>query len=969
MPIKTSSGKWKWGNVERSSKKELVQTVYGIWKKNGSKGSFSAFLKGTHESIVSEDTKRYAYHCTEVNPEKIKKEGWKVGKGFTEENQFEDLYKQYLPKVPVFISNEDAPVWDSNSKYCIKIDITGLDLYPDFGYLPDFNAYYDYAEECFYWEHEEDLDDNEKLKKYVLDNCENLTLYAADFSGEDSFNTLGTACVDGKKLKDRVVEWKENKNIKKNKEKQLTPKEANAKILEELKKVEVIDDSIDCPKNVTEISIPANIKKIEMQSDWQFLNNLKSIVIPGNVKMIDGSFITEAENLSSVVLEEGVEQLEWSCFFNNPNLKEITLPDSLKEMQEDCFSDCPKLKTVYCSEKIWNKYKKMFPKAVRKDKVTKESYEPPYSLDTIKQKYGDEVYRKLRDDPVHRFRAETGIEVIHKEPTRDEFERIVKNWDLMTPEQKKQSDEFSMKQFGKNNHDRIDNIRKFYMKKESVISEDKTSMIKKLVLPDIKDQKEKEDYKEKLTAFFKSHSNFENKIDWNKFNTLTKKDFDAVVASAETTKGAEKRKEKEEITSDIKNIFKPQKGREFFIAGENERWLFVAPLNYEAAVFCDSSENQGAGAKWCIGQKNSDVHWDNYINKGSTFVMAFNKNYKNLSEKDIKRKLKFMIQRDGDGYYYVWNQLDKNTGDDLSVFGKEKETADKMFDSVKSELKKIEKKFQTETNEKCEEILKNIKSIESDTFGKYKSYITKIEIPSSVTDIGNFAFSGCSGLKSIMIPSSVTDIGDYAFYDCSGLTSITIPSSVTSIGVQSFCHCSGLTSITIPSSVTNIGNLAFFYGCSNLKTIYCSKKIWNKFRNVFPESATRKDPPGKNESAEVEPKEALPVKESSEVDKFQEILSKPTHFNGKQDEVAFTDTFYYSKEHRFAWKIVFDKLHYKTSIHVFKPDIINVAGEKRFGWREYRVSDDHKQMQEIDLASFPTKDAATQAFKKLLQGR
>ena len=54
MPIKTKSGKWKWGNVERDSKKELVQTVYGIWKKNGSKGSFSDFLKGTHESIVNE---------------------------------------------------------------------------------------------------------------------------------------------------------------------------------------------------------------------------------------------------------------------------------------------------------------------------------------------------------------------------------------------------------------------------------------------------------------------------------------------------------------------------------------------------------------------------------------------------------------------------------------------------------------------------------------------------------------------------------------------------------------------------------------------------------------------------------------------------------------------------------------------------------------------------------------------------
>lgn len=98
----------------------------------------------------------------------------------------------------------------------------------------------------------------------------------------------------------------------------------------------------------------------------------------------------------------------------------------------------------------------------KKKTKTNEGYEPPYTLDTIKQKYGDEVYRKLRDDPVHRFRADTGIEVIHKEPTKDEFERIVKNWDLMTPEQKKQSDEFSMKQFGNNNKNRIDLLRKEY---------------------------------------------------------------------------------------------------------------------------------------------------------------------------------------------------------------------------------------------------------------------------------------------------------------------------------------------------------------------------------------------------------------------------------------------------------------------------------------------------------------------------
>lgn len=44
MPHKVGK-KWKWGNVERSSKEDLRRVVYGIWLKNGSKGSFSNFWK------------------------------------------------------------------------------------------------------------------------------------------------------------------------------------------------------------------------------------------------------------------------------------------------------------------------------------------------------------------------------------------------------------------------------------------------------------------------------------------------------------------------------------------------------------------------------------------------------------------------------------------------------------------------------------------------------------------------------------------------------------------------------------------------------------------------------------------------------------------------------------------------------------------------------------------------------------
>ena len=87
-----------------------------------------------------------------------------------------------------------------------------------------------------------------------------------------------------------------------------------------------------------------------------------------------------------------------------------------------------------------------------------------------------------------------------------------------------------------------------------------------------------------------------------------------------------------------------------------------------------------------------------------------------------------------------------------------------------------------------------------------------------VISIGDYAFSGCSGLTGdLIIPEGVTSIGDYAFSGCSGLTgSLTIPAGVTSIGDSAFSGCSGLTgSLTIPEGVTSIGDSAFS-GCSGL---------------------------------------------------------------------------------------------------------------------------------------------------------
>ena len=100
--------------------------------------------------------------------------------------------------------------------------------------------------------------------------------------------------------------------------------------------------------------------------------------------------------------------------------------------------------------------------------------------------------------------------------------------------------------------------------------------------------------------------------------------------------------------------------------------------------------------------------------------------------------------------------------------------------------------------------------------------LTSITIPDSVTTIGNYAFEGCTGLTSVIIPDSVTTIGSWAFEDCTGLTSITISDSVTSVGWYAFSNCTGLTSIAIPDSVTSVGRGAFS-SCTNLETITIPK--------------------------------------------------------------------------------------------------------------------------------------------------
>lgn len=82
-------------------------------------------------------------------------------------------------------------------------------------------------------------------------------------------------------------------------------------------------------------------------------------------------------------------------------------------------------------------------------------------------------------------------------------------------------------------------------------------------------------------------------------------------------------------------------------------------------------------------------------------------------------------------------------------------------------------------------------------------------IPSSVTVIGDYAFSGCSTLASIDIPAGVREVGDFAFRDCSSLRRVNIPEGVISIGASAFFDCQALNGVEIPATVESIGGYAF----------------------------------------------------------------------------------------------------------------------------------------------------------------
>ena len=108
-----------------------------------------------------------------------------------------------------------------------------------------------------------------------------------------------------------------------------------------------------------------------------------------------------------------------------------------------------------------------------------------------------------------------------------------------------------------------------------------------------------------------------------------------------------------------------------------------------------------------------------------------------------------------------------------------------------------------------------------DWYLNHKDSIRSVVLDNKITHIGDYAFDGCTSIKSVRytgytgnagvaLPESVTTIGVHAFSDTGVTGTLKLPEHLTEIDSSAFYHCRKLNGeLKLPDTVKEIGGFAF----------------------------------------------------------------------------------------------------------------------------------------------------------------
>lgn len=104
--------------------------------------------------------------------------------------------------------------------------------------------------------------------------------------------------------------------------------------------------------------------------------------------------------------------------------------------------------------------------------------------------------------------------------------------------------------------------------------------------------------------------------------------------------------------------------------------------------------------------------------------------------------------------------------------------------------------------------------------------ILEFSIPSTVNVIGKSAFMGCVALRDVEFKTGniIETINESTFQTCYALTNINLPNTIRTIDANAFADCSCLARISLPTTLDTIGSGAFA-GCKSLNKLTIPTKI------------------------------------------------------------------------------------------------------------------------------------------------
>lgn len=114
-----------------------------------------------------------------------------------------------------------------------------------------------------------------------------------------------------------------------------------------------------------------------------------------------------------------------------------------------------------------------------------------------------------------------------------------------------------------------------------------------------------------------------------------------------------------------------------------------------------------------------------------------------------------------------------------------------------------------------------VTAIGNNLFDSSGSSLVKVEIPDSVTSIGESAFRQCGNLTDVKFGNGLQLIDEGAFNSC-GLTTVELPESLKKIYGGAFSVNANLTTVYIPKNVDYIDN-TIFYLCPNAKIVFLDR--------------------------------------------------------------------------------------------------------------------------------------------------